>query len=144
MVVFADTSFLFAVYVNDAHTPVALNWLRETGQRVCISELADFELCNALRFAQFAGRLASGDAARILAQYDSDREADRLRLEICNLADIVREAKRLSGMYTAEKGHRAFDILHVATAISQRAEQFLTFDANQKKLAEAEGVRVPF
>jgi predicted nucleic acid-binding protein len=143
MVVFADTSFLFAVYGNDAHTPVALNWLRETGQRVCISELADFELCNALRFAQFAGRLASGDAARFLAQYESDREAGRLRLEICNLADIVREAKRLSGMYTAEKGHRAFDILHVATAISQRAEQFLTFDANQKKLAEAEGVQVP-
>ena len=68
MVIFADTSFLFAVYGNDAHTPVALNWLRETGQRVCISELADFELCNALRFAQLAGRLASGDAAGFLAQ----------------------------------------------------------------------------
>ena len=144
MVVFADTSFLFAVYGNDAHTPVALNWLRETGQRVCISELADFELCNALRFAQFAGQMASGDAARFLAQYESDRAAGRLRLEICNLADIVREAKRLSGMYTAEKGHRAFDILHVATAISRRAERFLTFDANQKKLAETEAIHVPF
>jgi predicted nucleic acid-binding protein len=144
MVVFADTSFLFAVYGNDAHTPVALNWLRETRQTVCVSELADFELCNALRFAQFAGRLAYGDAARFLAQYESDRAAGRLRLEICNLADVVREAKRLSGMYTAEQGHRAFDILHVATAISQRAERFLTFDANQKKLAEAEGIGVPF
>jgi len=144
MVVFADTTFLFAVYGNDAHTPVALNWLRETGQRVRLSELADFELCNALRFAQFAGRLASGDAAGFLAQYESDRAAGRLRLEICNLADIVREAKRLSGMYTAEKGHRAFDILHVATAISRRAERFLTFDANQKKLAETEGIHVPF
>jgi predicted nucleic acid-binding protein len=65
-------------------------------------------------------------------------------LEICHLAYIVREAKRLSGMYTAEKGHRAFDILHVATAISRRADQFLTFDANQKRLAEAEGLQVPF
>jgi predicted nucleic acid-binding protein len=144
MVVFADTSFLFAVYGNDTHTPVALSWLQETGQKVCISELADFELCNALRFAEFAGRLGPGDAARFLAQYESDRAAGRLRLEICNLADIVHEAKRLSGMYTAEKGHRAFDILHVATAISRRAELFLTFDANQKKLAEAEGLRVPF
>jgi len=144
MVVFADTTFLFAVYGNDAHTPVALNWLRETGQRVRLSELADFELCNALRFAQFAGRLASGDAAGFLAQYESGRAAGRLRLEICNLADIVREAKRLSGMYTAEKGHHAFDILHVATALSRRAERFLTFDANQKKLADAEGIGVPF
>jgi predicted nucleic acid-binding protein len=144
MVAFADTSFLFAVYGNDAHTPVALSWLRETGQKVCISELADFELCNALRFAEFAGRLGSGDAARFLAQYESDRAAGRLRLEICNLADIVCAGKRLSGMYTAERGHRAFDILHVATAISRRAELFLTFDVNQKKLAEAEGLRVPF
>ena len=144
MVAFADTSFLFAVYGNDTHTPVAVSWLRETGQKVCISELADFELCNALRFAEFAGRLGSGDAARFLAQYESDRAAGRLRLEICNLADIVREAKRLSGMYTAEKGRRAFDILHVATAISRGAELFLTFDVNQKKLAEAERLRVPF
>ena len=98
MVVFADTSFLFTVYGNDAHTPAALSWLRETGQIVCISELAD----------------------------------------------IVRQAKRLSGMYTAEKGHRAFNILHVATAVSRRADRFLTFDANQRKLAEAEGLRVPF
>ena len=143
MVVFADTSFLFAVYGNDVHTPAAVSWLRETGQMVCISELADFELCNALRFAEFAGRLGSGNAARFLAQYAFDCATGRLRLEICNLADILREAKRLSGMHTAEKGHRSFDILHVATALSRRADRFLTFDANQKKLAEAEGLHVP-
>jgi hypothetical protein len=41
MVVFAETSFLFAVYGNGANTPVALSWLRETGQKVCVSKLAD-------------------------------------------------------------------------------------------------------
>jgi predicted nucleic acid-binding protein len=35
------------------------------------------------------------------------------------------------------------DILHVATAIELGAKEFLTFDANQKKLAEAEGLLVP-
>ena len=35
------------------------------------------------------------------------------------------------------------DILHVATAIELGAKAFLTFDANQKKLAEAEGLFVP-
>ena len=144
MVVFADTSFLFAVYGNDAHTPVALSWLRETGHTVRISELADFELCNALRFAEFSRRLASGNAARFLAQYESDCAAGRIRIEICNLADIVREAKRLSGMHTATQGHRSFDILHVATALVRRADKFLTFDENQKKLAEAEKLDVPF
>jgi len=36
------------------------------------------------------------------------------------------------------------DILHVATAIELGAKEFLTFDTDQKKLAEAEGLLVPF
>ena len=39
--------------------------------------------------------------------------------------------------------HRLADILHVATAVHLGGAQFLTFDANQKKLAEAEGMVVP-
>jgi hypothetical protein len=35
------------------------------------------------------------------------------------------------------------DILHVATAIELGAKGFLTFEGNQKKLAEAEGLLVP-
>ena len=38
---------------------------------------------------------------------------------------------------------RSFDILHVAAAIHLGAKEFLTFDANQRKLAEAEGFKVP-
>jgi len=45
MVAFADTSFLFAMYGNDALHARALSWLRETGHKVCLSELADFVLC---------------------------------------------------------------------------------------------------
>jgi predicted nucleic acid-binding protein len=35
------------------------------------------------------------------------------------------------------------DILHVATAIHLGVRDFLTFDGNQKRLAEAEGLVVP-
>jgi predicted nucleic acid-binding protein len=34
------------------------------------------------------------------------------------------------------------DILHVATALHLGVKEFLTFDANQKLLAEAEGMNV--
>ncbi len=47
-------------------------------------------------------------------------------------------------MHTAKQGHRSFDILHVATALVRRADKFLTFDENQKKLAEAESLDVTF
>jgi len=41
------------------------------------------------------------------------------------------------------EGHRDFDVLHVATALHLGASEFLTFDANQKRLAQAEGLVVP-
>jgi predicted nucleic acid-binding protein len=52
-------------------------------------------------------------------------------------------AKRLSATHTLAGGHRGFDMLHVAAATQLKARQFLTFDANQKKLAESEGLIVP-
>ena len=58
-------------------------------------------------------------------------------------ADVHRIAEELSGKHTEINGHRLVDILHVATALHFGAEQFLTFDANQKRLAEAEGMQVP-
>ncbi len=67
----------------------------------------------------------------------------RLIVETCNLADIVDEAKRLSAIHTVSGGHRGFDILHVAAALELGAAEFLTFDGNQKRLAESEGLRVP-
>lgn len=52
-------------------------------------------------------------------------------------------AERLSELYTDANGHRCMDILHVATAIELGVREFLTFDGNQKKLAESEGFLVP-
>jgi len=46
-------------------------------------------------------------------------------------------------MHTLTGGHRGFDILHVAAALLVKAQQFLTFDGSQKKLAELEGLMVP-
>jgi predicted nucleic acid-binding protein len=66
-----------------------------------------------------------------------------LVVETCNLADVLDEAKRLSAIHTVKGGHRGFDILHVAAALKLGATEFLTFDENQKRLAESEGLRVP-
>ena len=58
-------------------------------------------------------------------------------------AQIHLAAERLSELYTDASGHRSMDILHVATALELGVKEFLTFDGNQKKLAEAEGLVVP-
>lgn len=57
--------------------------------------------------------------------------------EVHNLAEI------LSAKHTESGGHRFTDPLHVATALQLGAENFLTFDANQRKIALAEGMKAP-
>ncbi len=143
MVICADTSFLFSLYGNDAHTPHALSWVKSQKSVLTLTSLSEFELGNALRFAEFRKGIAPGEAALFWAQFEADRASGRLRIQVCNLADVVNEAKRLSATHTLTGGHRGFDILHVATALIVKAKQLLTFDGNQKKLAEAEGLVVP-
>jgi predicted nucleic acid-binding protein len=143
MVICADTSFLYSLYGNDANTARAVAWLRSKRVVLTVTTLNEYELGNALRFAEFRGVLRPGDGAMFWAQFESDRVAGRLRVEICNLAEVVGEAKRLSATHTLTGGHRGFDILHVAAALHLKAGQFLTFDGNQRKLAGAEGLGVP-
>lgn len=143
MVICADTSFLFSLYGNDGNTPQAVAWVKSHRSALTLTTLNEYELGNALRFAEFRKGVGPGEAALFLAHFEADRASGRLKIHICNLADVVDEGKRLSATHTLTGGHRGFDILHVAAALRLNAKQFLTFDGNQKKLAEAEGLAVP-
>ena len=143
MVSCADTSFLFSLYGNDAHSQQALAWARDHDYPVTITSLGEFELANALRFAEVRKGILPGQAALFWADFEADLSDGRIRLERCNLAEVVDGAQRLSAQYTLQGGHRSFDILHVAAALVVGAECFLTFDGNQSKLALAVGLDVP-
>lgn len=142
MVVYADTSFLFSLYGNDSHTPHALAWMKKRRTPIMLSVLNEYELGNALRFAEFRKGIGPGNAALFWSQFEADKVGGRLMLQVCNLAEVMNDAKRLSLIHTLTGGHRGFDILHVAAALQLGANLFLTFDANQKKLAESEGLKV--
>jgi len=143
MVICADTSFLFSLYGHDSNTPRALAWVNAAGIPITITLLNGYELGNALRFAEFRKGIGVGEAALFWMDFDSDQSSGRLLLQVCNLVQVFEEARRLSVSRTLAGGHRGFDILHVAAALRLGATWFLTFDGNQKKLAEAEGLAVP-
>jgi predicted nucleic acid-binding protein len=142
MVTCADTSFLFSLYGNDVHTPHAVAWMKKCKTALTITSLGEYELGNALRFAEYRKGIASGEAALFWAQFEADKAGGRIRIQVCNFADMVEEAKRLSATHTLTGGHRGFDILHIAAALIMKAPRILTFDENQKKLAKAEGLVV--
>jgi len=143
MVIGTDTSFLFSLYGNDSHTPKATAWCAQNSSAITISSLNRFELLNALRFAECRKFVQPGTAAIYHQLFIKAIYASRIVEQTCNLADILTEATRLSAAHTLTGGHRGFDILHIAAARIMGATHFLTFDTNQKRLAENEGLNVP-
>lgn len=97
---------------------------------------------NAIRLSAFRRLLSPTDAAAILADFEADIADGGIVIAKCNLAEVMTEAKRLSATYSLIGGHRAFDILHVATALYLEAAEFLSFDENQNTLAKAAGLKV--
>jgi predicted nucleic acid-binding protein len=143
MVIVCDTSFLFSLYGNDAHSPRAVAWVARNKRALHLNSLTHYEFGNALRFAECRKVIPPGAAGRYWAGFEAAIAQGRLIVATSNLADVVDEARRISAVRTLTGGHRAFDILHVAGALKLKAAQFLTFDDNQKRLAEAEGLLVP-
>jgi predicted nucleic acid-binding protein len=82
------------------------------------------------------------DATQMLRDLQSDLRTKVLEVVPADWSAVHQTAEELSERYTETKGHRLADILHVATALHLGADEFLTFDANQKTLAEAEGMLV--
>ena len=131
----ADTSFLFSLFGNDGHTATAQAWARQTRLPISLSVLKRYEFGNAVRFAAFRKAISQADALASLAAFETDLKSGFLQLVQLDFASVIAEAARLSELHTLSGGHRSFDILHVASARLLKATTFLSFDANQRKLA---------
>ena len=143
MSAYADTSFLYSLYVQQAHSAKAAAYLAAADDaELPLTALGRFELLNAIRLSVFRQELTPRVAAVDLLTIKGDIESGVLGVISCDWAAVHAEAERLSARHTAEGGHRSMDILHVATALSTGASEFLSFDRNQAKLASAEGLTV--
>ena len=142
MRVCCDTSFLFSLYGRDTFTPAALAAALVLAKAPSLSPFNEYEFLNAVRLACFRGAIGGEQAAAMLEDFGADMAAGRLTPETASLTAILEEAKRLSAKHTQTNGHRAFDILHVAAAVTMKADAFLSFDLNQRQLAKAAGLEV--
>lgn len=147
---YPDTSFLCALYrlqVNSSEA--AAHFAAMTGP-LEVTTLLLYEFRQAVRFQM---RLHRYDAAKGYSRMEGTKMMADLKSDLVS-GDVITipapwpqihlAAERLSELYTDASGHRSMDILHVATAIELGVKEFLTFDVNQKKLAEIEGLVAPF
>jgi predicted nucleic acid-binding protein len=137
-----DTSFLFSVYTFDSQTSRAEACLSSLGQPLTLSSVNVFELENALRLAGWRKLYSPEAISAALAALDADCRSGRLIVAPLNFGDVLEEARRLSATHTLRHGYRGFDILHVAAALRLGAGQFVTFDMQQRRLAQAEGLKL--
>ena len=146
---FPDTSFLCALYRSQFNSPEADLYMAALGGTLPVTTLLLLEFRQSVRLQI---RLHQGDRTKGFAQTEGLRMLNDLQTDLSSglltvnpvdWADVHQRAESLSHAHTVREGHRLVDILHVATALHLGAAEFLTFDENQRRLAEAEGLLVP-
>lgn len=148
MIAFPDTSFLCAIYRRQHNSSIAAAHFKALPEALHISGLLLYEFRQSVRFQVWLhGRDRSkgyphADCNRALADLQTDLDNGAVVVTAADWPAVHQVAERLSQRYTSLSGHRAFDVLHVATALHLGACEFLTFDINQRQLAVAEKLTV--
>ncbi len=148
MIAFPDTSFLCALYVQQDNSPMAAAHFKAMHEVLHVSSLLLYEFRQSVRFQVWLHLqdprkgYPQTTAEAALARLQANMDAAAIAVAPADWADIHRLAETISERHTTSGGHRAFDVLHVATALHLGAREFLTFDANQRKLAAAQKLKV--
>lgn len=148
MKVFADTSFFYALYRPQQNSLMADAFLEKIREPLHVSSLVLFEFRQSARFQVFRFSkdrkqgFSKREANRMLSALDENIARGAIAVVPVDWMEVHSIAEQLSSRYTATGGHRALDILQLATAVHLKAPQFLTFDKNQSALAKATGLEV--
>jgi predicted nucleic acid-binding protein len=148
MKAFASTSFLCALYQQQDNSHLADAFVARSSDPIHASSLVIFEFRQSARFQVFrhskdrATGFSKREANQMLAVLQQNIVSGIITVIPVDWPEVHSTAERLSAEYTTLAGHRALDILHVATALQVHAEQLLTFDGNQSALARSAGLDV--
>jgi predicted nucleic acid-binding protein len=148
VIAYPDTSFLCALYRQQDNSPAAAKYFKATPEALHVSSLLLFEFRQSLRFQVWLHTqnplkgFPLADCEQALADLQSDLDAGVVVVVPADWSDVHHIAARLSAHHTAAKGYRAFDLLHIATALHLKARTFLSFDERQRKAAAGEGLKI--
>jgi predicted nucleic acid-binding protein len=108
---------------------------------VLLTPLGELELTHALELRIFRKEATATAIRTAQGRIQEHVQAGFFSVQAMPMTAYER-ARRMARRHSAQLGVRTLDILHVACAILLEGERFLTFDQRQRKLAQAEGLRV--
>ena len=144
MTTFAETSFVASLYLRADDGELAE--VLASRELILISELVIFEFTSAawfevcLRKQDVLEGYSEQEVLSALAQFEIDLESGVWTVADLELKDVLQRGSRLSAEHTVSRGVRSFDVLHIASALSLGASEFLTFDRRQSAVAAIEGL----
>ena len=143
MIISCDTSFLFSLFGNDAHSTLALEYVQNHAFSLTLTPFNYFEFYSALHLSEFRNTLSKAQTLTSITAFENNLASKVFLKAPCNLEVILMEARKFSSHYATKEGHRAFDVIHVAAARHLNAKMFLTFDKKQQSLANNLGLETP-
>jgi predicted nucleic acid-binding protein len=139
---YPDTSFVLSLYLQDVHSAQAAAHLAGRSRPLAVTALLAFEVEQALELAMFRNKVAPAQGHKALSDWQADLASGAVEIVGTDWPQAFDEARRIARLRTVTEGYRSLDILHVAAALVSEAEELLTFDDRQRKLAQAEGLKV--
>jgi predicted nucleic acid-binding protein len=149
MTAFPDTSFLCSLYRLQEFSPAAIARMKQIPQPLPVTSLLLFEFRQSVRLQVFLRAkdrkkgFTKAEGEAMLRDLRADLSSGVIAVVPVDWTEVHNLAEMLSAKYTESGGHRFADLLHVATALQLGAQQFLTFDANQRAIARFEGMKTP-
>ena len=122
------------MYIKDVNSPAALRYLAKNRSTLILSGLTELEFFNAAERRVGRKHLIRSEVETAYASFKADVRAGLVQIMEIDAA-TWEETKALILRHTASVGCRTADALHLAAAISSRADSILTFDVRRKELA---------
>lgn len=153
MKAYVDTNFLSRLYLRLPESDKIAGLLEQAERGgsppLPVTWLHRMETLNAFELYVFAGRGAGHarvtpeQAAIAQATFREDlEEGTYVRRTQVDFEKLETHFEELSLRHTAKQGFRAYDVLHVASALLLECDTFWSFDPKASKLAALEGLRV--
>jgi predicted nucleic acid-binding protein len=138
---FADSSFLFSLYAQDANSAAAIARVKYAVAPLLSTDLGELEITNGVALLLFRKVLRPIEARSLLDLFRKDIETGVVRI-IPLPSSAYQQAAQIAARHTPALGTRTLDVLQVVSALVLKADTFFTFDQKQAKLASALGLRV--
>ena len=139
---YVDSSALRQLYVHEAHSLAMATWRFKHSGPLHLTRFGQAELTNSIAAAVFRRDIPETVFASFVQEYAGDLAEGRLHLVDLPWRAVLEQTTELSRQYTPTLGTRSLDVLHIASALTLKMREVVTYDARQARLAAACGLKV--